>query len=146
MTDVFRRVTTGAVISPGGQRSAVRAGLTVEVGVPVARHAALARTPLGGRVEPRAERGEHRLVPHRLAHVEQEGRVRDDARLGRRGEAAGEQLLEVHRGLVGLGDRHGDLDPAVLPGDRSLRLALDRDLASGARLHLGRQRPHVEAG
>lgn len=82
VTDVFRRVTKGAVISPGGERSAVGAGLTVELGVSVTRHAALARTPFRGRVEPRAEGGEDHPVPDLLAHVEQERRVGDDARLG----------------------------------------------------------------
>lgn len=77
MTDVFRRVTKGAVISPGGERSAVRAGLTVEVGVAIAGEASLAAAPLGGRGrgEPRPEGGEDHLVPDALAHVEQEGGV-----------------------------------------------------------------------
>ncbi len=78
--------------------------------------------------------------------MEEERRVGDDARLGRAREAAGEQLLQVDLLLVVLRHREGDLDPAVLPGNRPLRLALHRHLAARMSFHLRGQRPHVETG
>ncbi len=94
--------------------------------------------------ELRREGGQHRRVPDLLAHVEQEAGVRDDAALGRRGEAGGEQTLQVDLGLEGLDHREGVLDPAALRRDRADRLLLHGHLRARARLHLPGERREVE--
>ena len=96
--------------------------------------------------ELRGERREDRLVPHRLAHVEEERRVRDHSRLGRAHETARQQLLQVHRGLVGLDDRQRVLHAAVLRGDRADALPLHGDHRAGATVHRCGQHTQIELG